>query len=90
MASQARKVFGAFEKRAPGLNTTTIFTIFRSATNFTKIAIFFRNSRNFHKFAVLVEPFQPQIWPISTFATSLTKTAIFRNSRNFRKICSPR
>ena len=31
----------------PGLNKTTIFTVFRSATNFTKIAIF-RSSSNFH------------------------------------------
>ena len=52
----------------PGLNTATIFTIFRSATNFTKIAIFrnFHNFRNFVKFTVLVEFFQLQIWPIFT------------------------
>ena len=44
----------------------TIFTISLSAPNFTKTVNFLKLSylsKFFIKFAVLVEPFQPQIWP---------------------------
>ena len=71
----------------PGLNTTTIFTIFCLGINFTKIAIF-RNYRNFHNFRKIRNScwvFQPQIWPLIHLATNLSKIAIFRNSLIFVK-----
>ena len=52
MALRARKVFGTFEKWAPGLNVTTNFTIFRIFrwfARFCKAINFVKAERNLQK-----------------------------------------
>ena len=60
----------------PGLNSTTILRFFAQLQILRKLR-FFAVLVIFVKFIVLVEPFRPQIWPISAQLQMLRKLRFF-------------